>query len=85
VVLLLLLLLLLLQYWRLAGMAVDLLAGSGDGVIPPGNVRYHYRQMQSQGLQVRFCGGTVLTAKQSTGTCTATRTAPAELLTSWTA
>eukprot|EP00775_Hariotina_reticulata_P003459 gene3459-3730_t len=42
------------QYWRLAGLSVDLLAGSGDGVIPPANVRCHYRQMQSQGLQVTY-------------------------------
>lgn len=41
------------QYWRLAGLPVDLLAGTRDGIVPPFNVRQHYERMREQGLQVR--------------------------------
>lgn len=43
------------QYWRLAGVHIDLLAGKGDGVVPPSNVLCHYQHMREQGLQVSEC------------------------------
>jgi hypothetical protein len=41
------------QYWRLANLHVELMAGSHDGIIPPVNVRKHYRAMAAAGLKVR--------------------------------
>jgi hypothetical protein len=43
------------QYWRLANLPVELMAGSHDGIIPPVNVRKHYRAMAAAGLKVG-CG-----------------------------
>eukprot|EP00882_Tetradesmus_deserticola_P020949 GHRQ01022642.1.p2 GENE.GHRQ01022642.1~~GHRQ01022642.1.p2 ORF type:complete len:158 (+),score=69.16 GHRQ01022642.1:344-817(+) len=42
------------QYWRLGGLAIDLLAGKRDGIVPPSNVLCHYRRMREQGLQVSY-------------------------------
>lgn len=42
------------QYWRLAGLHIDLLAGKCDGIIPPSNVLCHYQAMREQGLQVTY-------------------------------
>lgn len=44
------------QYWRLAGLPIDLMAGTQDGIIPPVNVRRHYDAMRAAGLEVRACG-----------------------------
>lgn len=41
------------QYWRLANLPVELMAGTHDGIIPPVNVRRHYRAMQAAGMKVR--------------------------------
>lgn len=35
------------------GIAVDLVAGTRDGVIPPHNIRIHYEAMRAAGLEVR--------------------------------
>ncbi|GFH31593.1 uncharacterized protein HaLaN_30666, partial [Haematococcus lacustris] len=40
------------QYWRLGDVPIDLVAGLFDGVIPPDNVRTHYKAMKAAGLQV---------------------------------
>lgn len=38
------------QYWRLAGLPIDLVAGTRDGIIPPANVRAHKAAMEAAGL-----------------------------------
>jgi len=40
------------QYWRLANLPVELMAGSSDGIIPPVNVRRHHKAMQAAGMKV---------------------------------
>jgi hypothetical protein len=44
------------QYWRLAGLPVDLMAGSADGIVPPSNVQRHHAAMAAAGLQVAARG-----------------------------
>ena len=41
------------QYGRLAGIPVDLVAGSRDGIIHPDNIRMHHARMSDAGLEVR--------------------------------
>jgi predicted esterase len=40
------------QYWRLADLPVELMAGSHDGIIPPVNVHRHYKAMTAAGMKV---------------------------------
>lgn len=40
------------QYWRLANLPVQLMAGSHDGIVPPINVQKHYRAMAVAGMKV---------------------------------